>query len=523
MKIGVRILENLILEMQGITKTFPGVKALDDVNLQIRNGEIHALCGENGAGKSTLMNVLSGVYKYGSYQGAIIYEGKECKFKSVIDSENLGIAIIHQELALIPYLSIAENVFLGNEQVKNNRIDWNMTHKKAKMLLEKVGLLKETNLQIKDISVGEQQLVEIAKALSKKVKLLILDEPTAALNEIEANNLLKLLVQLKSEGITCIMISHKLNEIEAIADRITIIRDGKVIETLDKDIHGIAEEKIIKGMVGREIVDFYPKRENAIGDIAFDVKNWSAYDELNTGNQRIFDVSINVRKGEVIGIAGLMGAGRTEFAMSLFGKSYGKKITGKVYKNGRLIDISSVSKAIKEKVAYVTEDRKGSGLVLIDTIQNNITLTDLNRLSKFGVLNKNREHIVSLEKRKSLNIKCTSVYQKAVNLSGGNQQKVVLSKWIQIQPDILILDEPTRGIDVGAKFEIYTIINTLVAQGMSIVLISSEMPEVLGMSDRVYVMNKGRICGEFDAKELSQEDVMRCILKSNGGKSNEKS
>lgn len=510
-------MSKVLLEMQGITKVFPGVKALDNVNLQVEEGEIHALCGENGAGKSTLMNVLSGVYPYGSYTGNIVFDGAECKFRSINDSEKVGIAIIHQELALIPYLSVAENVFLGNEIVENGRINWIKTHILTAQLLKRVGLTQKTEKLIKDMSVGEQQLIEIAKALSKKVRLLILDEPTAALNEIESTNLLNLLLELRRGGITCIMISHKLKEIEQIADKITVLRDGATIETLDKQSGMVCQERIIKGMVGREIKDIYPIRDSNIGEMMLEIKDWNVYDPNNEERQVIFNAGINVRKGEVVGIAGLMGAGRTEFAMSVFGRSYGKKISGTVYIKGEKVDVSSVPKAIRNKVAYATEDRKGSGLILIDTIQNNITLANLNELSKNSVIDKNKEHIVGQEKCSQLNIKCTSAYQKVINLSGGNQQKVVIAKWIQISPDILVLDEPTRGIDVGAKFEIYNIINSLANQGKSIIIISSEMPELLGMSDRIYVMNRGRIVGELTKQEASQENIMTCIMNSNKG------
>ncbi len=504
-----------LLAMKKITKMFPGVKALDEVSLDVRQGEIHAICGENGAGKSTLMNVLSGVYPYASYSGTIWFSGEECRFKNIKDSEKRGIVIIHQELALIPYLSIAENVFLGNEKTRFGTINWDKTELKADELLERVGLFRKSTDLIRDLSVGQQQLVEIAKALSKKVSLLILDEPTAALNERESENLLNLLRQLKTEGITCVLISHKLKEVEEIADRITIIRDGAVIEILDKE--NISQDRIIRGMVGRNILDIYPLRQAVVGDVMFEVKNWNVFDPEVDGRQVLFDVNLHVRKGEVVGLAGLMGAGRTEIAMSVFGKSWGRKISGEVYKDGKKIDISTVSRAISNRVAYATEDRKGSGLILIDTIQNNITLANLRDLSWHSIINEDVEHIASEDKRKQLGIKCSTVYQKAVNLSGGNQQKVVLGKWIQISPDVLILDEPTRGIDVGAKHEIYTIINKLAAQGKSIILISSEMPELLGMSDRIYVVNQGRIVGEFPKKEASQEGIMHCIMDSTKG------
>ncbi len=504
----------ILLSMKNITKTFPGVKALDDVSLDVVEGEIHAICGENGAGKSTLMNVLSGVYPHQSYAGTIHYDGAECRFRNIRDSEKCNIVIIHQELALIPYLSIAENVFLGNEIVESGMIDWDMTYMRAGKLLKRVGLIRKPSDLVRDLSVGEQQLVEIAKALSKKVNLLILDEPTAALNERESENLLNLLLHLKQEGITCVLISHKLKEVEYAADRITILRDGAVIETLDKEKNGIAQDRIIKGMVGRDIVDIFPARNCQIGELFFEVKDWNVFDPQIEDRQTIHNISLHVKKGEVIGLAGLMGAGRTELAMSIFGRSYGKKITGSIFKNGKKIDISTVPKAINNKIAYVTEDRKGSGLILSDTIQNNITLADLWHLSHHGILDEDVEHIEATDKRKLLGIKCSTVFQKAVNLSGGNQQKVVLGKWIQISPDVLILDEPTRGIDVGAKFEIYSIINKLAAEGKSIILISSEMPELIGMSDRICVVNQGRIVGEFSKGNVSQEDIMRCIMDS---------
>ncbi len=507
-----------LLSMKSITKLFPGVRALDNVSLGVRKNEIHAICGENGAGKSTLMNVLSGVYPHNTYSGTIIYDGAECKFKNIRDSEKRGIVIIHQELALIPYLSIAENVFLGNELVERGVINWEMTQLKADQLLRRVGLPRMSGDLVRDLSVGEQQLVEIAKALSKKVNLLILDEPTAALNERESGNLLNLLLQLKSEGLTCVLISHKLKEVEYVADRITIIRDGMVIETLDKESKAISQDRIIRGMVGRDILDIYPSRKAAIGDPMFEIRNWNVFDPQIEDRQVIFNANMYVRKGEVVGLAGLMGAGRTELAMSVFGKTYGRRINGEVFKDGKKIDVSTVAKAIRNRIAYATEDRKGSGLILIDTIQSNITLADLRNLCRYGILDDDIEHIAGEDKRKMLGIKCSTVFQKAVDLSGGNQQKVVLGKWIQISPDVLILDEPTRGIDVGAKYEIYSIINKLADQGKSIILISSEMPELLGMSDRIYVVNQGRIVGEFFKGDASQEGIMHCIMDSTEGK-----
>lgn len=507
-------MQSAILEMRNITKVFPGVKALDNVNLKVERGEIHALVGENGAGKSTLMNVLSGVYPYGSYTGDIIFEGKECRFKVIKDSEKVGIVIIHQELELVPYLSIAENVFLGNERAKYNVIDWDRTMHETRELMARVHLHEDPQTLIKDIGVGKQQLVEIAKVLSKKVKLLILDEPTAALNEEESDNLLKLLKKLQSEGITSIMISHKLQEVSKIADQITIIRDGATIETLKKGVDDIGEDRIIKGMVGREIKDRFPKRTSHIGDVTFEVKDWNAFDPMVEGKQVVKNASINARKGEVVGIAGLMGAGRTEFAMSVFGRAYGKQISGKVFKDGKEIDLHNIKQAIDHGIAYCTEDRKSAGLILNNDIMFNITLAGLKKISKGSVVNENKEIKVAEEYRKKLNIKSLSITQKAGNLSGGNQQKLVLSKWTFVEPDVLILDEPTRGIDVGAKYEIYTIINKLVAEGKAVIFISSELPEILGMCDRIFVMNNGQIVGEMSINEASQESIMKCIMKS---------
>ncbi|HPU41111.1 MAG TPA: sugar ABC transporter ATP-binding protein [Acetivibrio clariflavus] len=505
-----------ILEMCNITKTFPGVKALDNVNFKVASGEIHALVGENGAGKSTLMNVLSGVYPHGTYRGKIIFENKECVFRNIKDSENTGIAIIHQELALEPYMTIGENIFLCNERSKMGFINWNETHRMAAELLERVGLKENTHSLIKDISVGKQQLVEIAKALAKKAKLLILDEPTAVLNETESENLLNLMLQLKKDGITLILISHKLNEVLKVADSITILRDGATIETMKKD-DTVTEDRIIKGMVGRQLVNRYPKRTPKIGEVCFEVRNWNVDDPLVEGRRIIKNVNLKLHKGEIVGLAGLMGSGRTELAMSIFGKSYGKNISGQIFKDGKEIKIQNVRQAIDNGLAYVTEDRKTAGLVLIQDIKNNIGHANLTRLVKRWIIDENKEINVAEEFQKKLNIKASSVFQKTGELSGGNQQKVVLSKWIFTEPDILILDEPTRGIDVGAKYEIYCIINQLADEGKSILVISSEMPEILGICDRIYIMNEGRIVGEQYRDEASQESIMKCIMQSNRG------
>ena len=502
-----------ILEMRGITKEFPGVKALDNVNFAVKRGSIHALVGENGAGKSTLMNVLSGWYPYGSYSGDIVYDGEVCKFSKIKDSEEKGIVIIHQELALVPYMSIGENMFLGNEQGKKFAIDWDKTHAEATKYLKIVGLTESSKTLIKDIGVGKQQLVEIAKALAKNARLMILDEPTSSLNEEDSQALLDLLLEFKKQGMTSILISHKINEVSYVADDITILRDGKTIETLHKGTDDISEDRIIRGMVGREMEDRFPKRHDvAIGEVALEVKHWNVHHPIYAEKKVIDDVSFYVRKGEVVGFSGLMGAGRTELAMSIFGRSYGSDISGTVEIHGKEVHLHSPRQAIDAGLAYVTEDRKGSGLILSNPITINNTLANIKGVSRRGVINRDKEIVVAEEYRKKLNTKTPSVLQNVGNLSGGNQQKVLLAKWMYANPDILILDEPTRGIDVGAKYEIYCIINDLVAEGKSVIMISSELPEVLGMSDRIYVLNEGRIVGEFQAAEASQEKIIACIL-----------
>jgi len=501
---------NTILEMRSITKTFPGVKALSDVTLEVARGEIHAICGENGAGKSTLMKVLSGVYPHGSYDGEITFEGKPARFHNLRDSEAEGIVIIHQELALSPYLSIAENIFLNNEVTgRNGLIDWNRTNVEAQKLLARVGLRDSPTTRILDIGVGKQQLVEIAKALSKRVKLLILDEPTAALSEDDSDHLLDLIQHLKGQGITSIIISHKLNEIKKIADSVTVIRDGKIIETIAHD--NVTEDRIIKDMVGRDLQHRFPDHTPHIGEEILRVENWTAHHPLDISRVVVDNVSLNVRAGEIVGIAGLMGAGRTEFAMSLFGRSYGTRITGKVYKRGHEITTRTVAEAIKNGIAYATEDRKYYGLNLIEDIKRNISVASLKKLSRFGLVNDNEEFRITDEYRKKMNIKAPSVLSITGKLSGGNQQKVVLSKWIYASPDVLILDEPTRGIDVGAKYEIYTIINKLAAEGKAVIVISSELPELLGICDRIYALSEGRITGELPAKSATPEALIKLM------------
>ncbi len=505
-----------ILEMKNITKEFPGVKALDNVNLKVERGEIHALVGENGAGKSTLMNVLSGIYPHGTYTGDIVYNGEVCQFKTLHDSEEKGIVIIHQELALIPELSIGENMFLGNERKGRFGIDWDRTYHEAGEHMRQVGLKEEATTLIKDIGTGKQQLVEIAKALSKNVKLLILDEPTSSLNEEDSKMLLDLLLSFKKDsGMTSIIISHKLNEISYVADKITVVRDGSTIETIDNSGHDIDEDRIIRGMVGRELSDRYPAREHNISEkIGMEVKNWTVHHPLYSEKKVVNDVSFNVHRGEIVGFSGLQGAGRTELAMSIFGRSYGTEISGTIAIDGVEKNLKNVRDAINAGLAYVTEDRKGNGLILAESIAKNTTMARIEKVCNKGIIDVNKENSVAEDYKEKLHTKTPTVQQAVGNLSGGNQQKVLLAKWMFADPEVLILDEPTRGIDVGAKYEIYCIMNDLVAQGKSVVMISSEMPELLGMCDRIYVMNEGNLVAEMKAADATQEKIMAAILQS---------
>lgn len=509
-------MSDIILEMKSITKEFPGVKALDDVNLVVERGEIHALIGENGAGKSTLMNVLSGTYPVGTYTGEILYNGELCEFKTLKDSEEKGIVIIHQELALIPLLTIGENMFLGNEK-KNSLgfINWDETYNDAEKHMKQVGLNESAQTLIKDIGTGKQQLVEIAKAFSKNVKLLILDEPTSSLNDEDAKMLLDLLMEFKKQGLTSIIITHKLNEIIYCADKATIIRDGSTIETLVKGVDEFSEDRIIKGMVGRSMDDRYPERvHNVSSEVGLEVKNWTVHHPLYPEKIVDKDISFKVHKGEVIGFSGLQGAGRTELAMSIFGKSYGTGITGEIYINGKKVELKDPEAAIKNGLAYVTEDRKTNGLILGESIRFNTTLANLDDICSGGIIDEDKEKQVADDMIKAMGTKTPSAEQKVGNLSGGNQQKALLGKWMFTEPDILILDEPTRGIDVGAKYDIYCLINEMVSNGKSVVMISSEMPELLGMCDRIYVMNEGELLAELDAKEATQESIMGYIIRS---------
>ncbi len=503
-----------ILEMRSITKEFPGVKALSDVNLTVHAGEIHAICGENGAGKSTLMKVLSGVYPHGSYDGEIIYEGQPVEFRDIRASERAGIVIIHQELALIPELSIAENIFLGNENVTRGVISWDRTNSEAHDLLTRVGLSENPLTPIKQLGIGKQQLVEIAKALSRSVRLLILDEPTAALNDDDSAHLLNLLRELKAKGITSIMISHKLNEIAAIADSITILRDGRTIETLEVAGGGVDEDRIIQGMVGRDLEHRFPPYTPDVGEVLFEVKDWNVFSPVDHSRAVVIDANLVARRGEIVGIAGLMGAGRTELARSIFGKSYGARISGTLVLDGEELELNSVADAITSGLAYVTEDRKSLGLNLLDDIKTSIVSAGIHKLAHGLTVDVNEEVTVAEGFRTRMNIKAPTVEAKVAQLSGGNQQKVVLSKWIYTDAKVMILDEPTRGIDVGAKYEIYGFVQEMAKGGNAVIVISSELPELLGLCDRIYTLAEGHITGEFVAGEATQELLMRHMTTS---------
>ncbi|MEN3288995.1 MAG: putative multiple sugar transport system ATP-binding protein [Bradyrhizobium sp.] len=503
-----------ILEMRGVSKSFGNVQALRDVSFVVEPAEIHALVGENGAGKSTLMKVLSGVYPHGRYEGKIIFEGEERRFRDINDSEALGIIIIHQELALIPLMSIAENIFLSHAPSRLGIIDRDEVYRRTQDLLAQVGLKESPDTLITNLGVGKQQLVEIAKALSKRVKLLILDEPTASLNEADSQALLDRLVTFRNQGISSILITHKLNEVARVADRITVLRDGRSVDSIDCRAEPVLEDRIIKSMVNRDMAHRFPERHPKIGEPVLMIENWSVYHPLHTDRQVIKNVDFQVRRGEIVGIAGLMGAGRTEFAMSLFGRAWGTRISGRVQLEGRDVNLSSVPAAIDAGLAYVTEDRKQLGLILGDDIRKNITLASLSQVAPKGVIDDFAELKAASGYRTRMRIRSSDVYQETGQLSGGNQQKVVLSKWLMTDPKVLILDEPTRGIDVGAKYEIYTIINELADAGRGVVVISSEMPELLGICDRICVMNDGAFVGEFAGPEATQEKIMRAIMRN---------
>ncbi|MFA7371094.1 MAG: sugar ABC transporter ATP-binding protein [Sphaerochaetaceae bacterium] len=501
-----------ILEVKNITKDFPGVRALDNVDFKVRSGEIHCLVGENGAGKSTLVNVISGVFPKGDYEGVVIFKGKETNYRSTRDSEHDGLSIIHQELTLSPYLSIYENLFLGNMKTKFGIIDWDACLRDSYPLLQRVGLNEPPQTIVSKMSVGKQQLVEIARAISRKAELLIFDEPTSSLNDEESENLLKLLLEFKNEGITCIMISHKLDEVLAVADSITILRDGLSVASYDVTKEKVSKQKIIKGMVGRELKNLFPEKEPDIGEVVFEVKDWTVFHPDYHDMKIVDNASFFLRKGEIISFCGPMGAGRTELMMSIFGNSYGYGASGEIYLNNAKVSFKNPKDAIEKGVGYVSEDRKSLGLILIQDVKTNISNSSLPKLSKRGVLDKDLIWTKAEEYRKSLQIKTPSIEQLVRNLSGGNQQKVVLSRSLLADPDIFIVDEPTRGIDVGAKYEIYSILNDMVKQGKSVIVVSSELAEAISMSDRIYVMNEGKIKGVLNRDEATQEGIMHMAL-----------
>lgn len=501
-----------ILEIENLTKDFPGVRALDHVSLRVKKGEIHSLCGENGAGKSTLMSVISGVYPKGSYEGKVYFKGKETHYHSVKDSEKEGLAIIHQELALSPYLTIYENIFLGHMRTTLGIINWDYYIRESQKYLEQVGLRENPTTIVSKMGVGKQQLVEIARALSKKVELLILDEPTSSLNDDESEKLLKLILELKKQGITCIMISHKLNEVLEIADTVTVLRDGKSISTYDVKKDNLTEAVLIRDMVGRDLTTRFPERKNTPGEVILEVKNWTVFHPDYHTIKVVDDASFYVRKGEIVAFCGPMGAGRTELMMSLYGRSYGSHATGELYLRGKKVDTSDTRKAIEAGIGYVSEDRKNLGLILIQDVKSNISISSLAKLSKAGVVNSSLEIREAERFKTELRIKTPSVNQLARNLSGGNQQKVALSRCMLSDPEIFIVDEPTRGIDVGAKSEIYHILNDMAAAGKTIIMVTSELPEAIGMADRIYVMNEGRIKGELTREEATQEKIMHIAL-----------
>ncbi|SIQ39146.1 putative multiple sugar transport system ATP-binding protein [Alkalispirochaeta americana] len=508
----VQMNSDYILEVRNVTKEFPGVRALDDVSIRVKRGEIHGICGENGAGKSTLMGVVSGVHPRGSYQGTVRVKGKETSFRSVRDSEKVGLAIMHQELALSPYLSIYENIFLGHAETKWGIIDWDDLLSRSKPFLERVGLKDRPETVVSKMGVGKQQLVEIARALSKNTDILILDEPTASLNDDESEKLLELILELKREGLTCIIISHKLNEVLRVADSITVMRDGKSIQTYDTKADQVTQAMIISGMVGRDMTHMYPEKTARPGDVVFEVKDWTVFHPEYHHMKVVDNASFELKEGEILAFCGPMGAGRTELMMSLFGKSYGSSCRGKAFIRGESVDFSSPREAIRNGLGYVSEDRKSLGLILIQDVKTNISNSSLNRISRWGVVDGDAEVESAERYRRSLNIKTPSITQLVRNLSGGNQQKVVLSRCLLAEPEIFIVDEPTRGIDVGAKFEIYTILNELAAAGKSIIMVTSELPEAIGMADRIYVMNEGRIKGCLGRDEATQEKIMHMAL-----------
>jgi len=507
-----KFMNEYILKIENLTKEFPGVRALENVSLKVKKGEIHSLCGENGAGKSTLMSCISGVYPKSSYEGSVFFKERETSYNSVRDSEKEGLAIIHQELALSPYLSIYENIFLGHMETTLGVINWEKYIKESKKFINTVGLNEPPETIVSKMGVGKQQLVEIARALSKKTELLILDEPTSSLNDDESEKLLKLMLELKKQGITLVMISHKLNEVLKVADTVTILRDGKSISSYDVKNDNLTEEMIIKDMVGRDLTHRFPERKSSPGETVLEVKNWTVYHPDYHDIKVVDNVSFYLRKGEILAFCGPMGAGRTELMMSIFGRSYGSRSEGELIIKGKPQVFKNARAAIKAKLGYISEDRKNLGLILIQDIKTNITHSSLDSISKFGIINNQKEIMEAEQHRKNLNIRTPSINQLVRNLSGGNQQKVVVAKSLQADPEIFIVDEPTRGIDVGAKTEIYGILNTMIAAGKSVIMVSSELPEAIGMADRIYVMNEGKIKGELSKEEATQEKIMHMAL-----------
>ena len=498
--------------MKEITKDFSGVRALDNVGFNVAAGEIHGLVGENGAGKSTLMKILSGVYPAGDYLGEIVYNSSICHFRSVRDSEERGISIVYQELAMVGCLSVCENLFLGHLLTKGGSVDWDEQYYQTHQVFERIGLDTNPDVPIETLSIGKQQLVEIAKALLRDVKLLILDEPTAALTDEEIKNLFVILNELKAQGITIIFISHKLGEVLSICDNITVLRDGKSIKTMAAA--EATEQDIIRLMVDREMKQRYPEKTNVVEDsVRFEIKDWTVYDPHFPERKVVDNANLFARKGEIVGISGLMGSGRTELATSVFGKVYGANISGQLFLNGEEISLASPGQALRAGVCYLTEDRKEKGLVNIFDIKTNVSMSNLSKVTgKNHLIDQNEETRVAEEYVDSLRIKTPSVEQAVINLSGGNQQKVVLAKSLNTDPQVLIVDEPTRGIDVGAKYEIYTILDSIAASGASVVVISSEMSELIGICDRIYVMHEGKIKGVFNREDVTQEAIMTLAL-----------
>jgi len=498
---------DIILEFENVTKKFPGVVALDNVSLQIRRGEIHGLCGENGAGKSTLMKILAGVYPYGSYEGKVIYEGQELRLenRSILQAIEQGIAIVHQELTLVPGMTVGENIFLGKEPVENGSINWDKLYANTREILTTYNLDVSPQVEVSALGVGKMQMVEIAKALSENAKILILDEPTSALSKAEIDKLMEILETLKSHGVTCIYITHKLDEFFRITDTVTILRDGKAITT--QPITSFNQESLVKNMVGREMKERFPKGNRQPGKTIFQVENLHAVDPNEPSRQVLSGVNFDLRRGEILGIAGLMGSGRTELVTTLFGE-YGKITAGTILLDGKPIHIKSARDAMRAGISLVPEDRKGQGLVLIQSILRNISLANLDQFSSFSRIDQDMELAAAAQQGRNLAIKASSLQAPVSSLSGGNQQKVVIAKWLLTQPTILIMDDPTRGIDVGAKYEIYKLMNELAENGVAILMISSDLEEVLGMSDRIVVMHAGRSNGTLEIADATQEKIM---------------